>query len=310
MAARKKSSGLNRRSGTKVLLMVLPYLCLVFLFSYLPLWGWAFSFFNYKPGRPLLSCEFVGFYHYTRLFTNEILRMQLLNSIVNTLGIVGIGWIFAPLPMIFAIFLSEMRSKVFKRTVQTLTTLPHFISWAIVYSLMFGMLNVNTGVVNKILVRIGLLAEPVNFLASPNHIWFKMYMLSAWKGLGWSAIIYIAAIAGIDQTLYEAAYVDGVNRWQKIWYITVPGLLPTFFVIFIISIGSFLSTGMEQYLIFQNSMNKDSIQVLDLYVYNIGISKGQISYGTAVGVMKSVISVFMFSGANSLSKVIRGESVF
>jgi len=292
----------------QVFFMALPFLCIIFIFNYLPLWGWAFAFFNYRPGLSLLDCEFVGFSHFTRLFGNPVLFSQLINSLKNTLGIVSIGWLFSPLPMLFAILLSEVRFKIYQRVVQTITTLPNFVSWIIVYSLMFSLLNVNTGAVNELLSFLGF--PRVNFLISSDNVWFKMWLIGAWKGLGWSAIIYFAAIAGIDKTLFEAAMVDGANRIQKIWYITLPCLLPTYFVLFIISIGSFLSTGMEQYLIFQNPLNKESIEVLDLYVFNIGITRGQISFGTAIGMMKSTISIIMFSAANVLSKYIRGESVF
>lgn len=309
MKTRKKSS-LMRRSGWKAFFMLIPVLVFVFVFSYLPLWGWAYAFFNYKPGIPLFECEFVGWDHFKRLFGNGILRDQLLNSLKNTLGIVGIDWATCWLTMVFAIFLSEIRSRKFQKIVQTVTTMPNFISWVIVYAILFGILNTGTGVLNKVLEQLQLIDQPINFLASSDHVWTMMWAISRWKGTGWGAIVYMSAIVGIDQQLYEAAIVDGANRWQKIWYITIPGLMPTFFVLLIMSIGSFLSTGMEQYMVFQNSMNKEAIEVLDLYVYNIGISKGQISYGTALSMMKSVIALIMFSGANALSKLIRKESVF
>lgn len=300
----------KKRDGMKLFLMLLPCLLFVFVFSYLPLWGWSYSFYNYKPGRSLANSEFVGWAHYTRLFGNPVYRRQLLEVMRNTLAMAGLGLLFSPLTPAFAIFMSEIGSTRYRKFVQTVTTLPHFISWVIMYSLMFFMLNVNTGFFNNLLISMGVIKTPVNYLVSDKHVWLTMQGYSIWKGIGWGAIVYLAAISGIDQELYEAAMIDGAGRMQRIWHITVPGLIETYFVLLIISFGNFLNTGMEQYYAFQNAMNQDYIQVLDLYVYNQGIRGGQISYGTAIGVMKSLVALVLFSAANTLSKRVRGQSVF
>ncbi len=306
----KKPASAVQRDGVKLFFMLLPCLIFVFLFSYLPLWGWSYSFFNYKPGKALLDCEFVGWDHFTRLFGNPVLRRQLIMVLRNTLAMAGLGVLFSPLTPVFAICMSELTNRRYRKIVQTLTTLPHFISWTIMYSLVFFMLNVNTGFINNLLVQTGVLDQPVNFLVSQDHVWLTMQGYGLWKGLGWGAIVYMAAIAGIDQELYEAAMIDGAGRLQRIWYITVPGLVETYFVLLIISFGNFLNTGMEQYYVFQNAMNQDYIQVLDLYVYNQGIKGGQVSYATAIGTMKSLIALVLFTFANILSKKVRGTSVF
>ena len=306
----EKSASAVQRDGVKLFFMLLPCLIFVFLFSYLPLWGWSYSFFNYKPGKALLDCEFVGWDHFTRLFGNPVLRRQLIMVLRNTLAMAGLGVLFSPLTPVFAICMSELTNRRYRKIVQTLTTLPHFISWTIMYSLVFFMLNVNTGFINNLLVQTGVLDQPVNFLVSQDHVWLTMQGYGLWKGLGWGAIVYMAAIAGIDQELYEAAMIDGAGRLQRIWYITVPGLVETYFVLLIISFGNFLNTGMEQYYVFQNAMNQDYIQVLDLYVYNQGIKGGQVSYATAIGTMKSLIALVLFTFANILSKKVRGTSVF
>lgn len=306
----KKSASAVQRDGVKLFFMLLPCLIFVFLFSYLPLWGWSYSFFNYKPSKALLDCEFVGWDHFTRLFGNPVLRRQLIMVLRNTLAMAGLGVLFSPLTPVFAICMSELTNRRYRKIVQTLTTLPHFISWTIMYSLVFFMLNVNTGFINNLLVQTGVLDQPVNFLVSQDHVWLTMQGYGLWKGLGWGAIVYMAAIAGIDQELYEAAMIDGAGRLQRIWYITVPGLVETYFVLLIISFGNFLNTGMEQYYVFQNAMNQDYIQVLDLYVYNQGIKGGQVSYATAIGTMKSLIALVLFTFANILSKKVRGTSVF
>ena len=306
----KKPASAVQRDGVKLFFMLLPCLIFVFLFSYLPLWGWSYSFFNYKPGKALLDCEFVGWDHFTRLFGNPVLRRQLIMVLRNTLAMAGLGVLFSPLTPVFAICMSELTNRRYRKIVQTLTTLPHFISWTIMYSLVFFMLNVNTGFINNLLVQTGVLDQPVNFLVSQDHVWLTMQGYGLWKGLGWGAIVYMAAIACIDQELYEAAMIDGAGRLQRIWYITVPGLVETYFVLLIISFGNFLNTGMEQYYVFQNAMNQDYIQVLDLYVYNQGIKGGQVSYATAIGTMKSLIALVLFTFANILSKKVRGTSVF
>ncbi|MEM5781185.1 MAG: ABC transporter permease subunit, partial [Lawsonibacter sp.] len=163
-----------------------------------------------------------------------------------------------------------------------------------------------------VLLRVGLIQAPVAYLNSGEHIWLKMWMWNTWKGLGWGAIMYLAAIAGIDQELYEAAKVDGAGRWRQIRHITIPGLLPTFFVLLLLSISNIVNNGMEQYLVFQNAMNKSAIEVLDLYVFNISLgsrSSNTISMATAIGLLKSLVSIVLLFLANNFSKLVRGESI-
>lgn len=289
----------------KLFLYVLP--CLIFIFKYLPLWGWSYAFFQYKPGRDLFKCAFVGLQNFTALFGNAVMRNNLLRVLRNTFGIQILNYLLMPVPMLFAIFLSEIKSTKFQKAVQTLTTLPHFISWVIMFSLATSLFG-NSGVVNAVLKNFG--AEGINILTSDQHVWLIQSLLALWKSLGWSAIIYFAAITGLDQEVYEAAMVDGASRWQKIRYITIPLLIPTFFVLLIMGIGNFLNSGIDQFLAFGNAMNKEYIEVLDLYVYNLGIGNGQISFSVAVGMMKSVVAVVLFALANFASKKVRGTSVF
>lgn len=192
--------------------------------------------------------------------------------------------------------------------VQVVTTLPNFISWVILFSLATALCGSN-GLINTLLQNAGSTAQ-VNILNTNQHVWLTQVLLQTWKSTGWSAIIYFSALAGIDQSLYEAAMVDGAGRMQRIWHITLPSLIPTYFVLLIISIGNFLNTGIDQYLAFGNALNKQSIEVLDLYTYNLGIGSGQISFGVAVGIMKSVVALVLFSIANLASKKVRGTSVF
>lgn len=221
-----------------------------------------------------------------------------------------LGILTSVLPMGFAILLSEIKNKPFRKFVQTSVTIPNFISWVLVYSIAYVMFSVNDGFVNRMLVSMGILDQGVNFLASPNHVWLTMTAWGLWKGLGWNAIMYIAALTSIDDELYEAAKIDGAGRFQLIRHITVPGLLPTFFVLLILSIANLLNNGMEQYYIFQNAMNKESIEVLDLYVYNQGMVGYNYSFSTAVSMLKSVVSIVLLFFANTTSRLVRGESVF
>lgn len=292
----------------KLFLYVLPCLVFIFIFKYLPLWGWSYAFFQYKPGRSLLDCAFVGWQNFTALFGNAIMRSNLLRVLRNTFAIQFLNYILMPVPMLFAIFLSEIKSTKFQKAVQTLTTLPHFISWVIMFSLATSLFG-SSGVINSVLAKAGV-EQGINILTTDQHVWLIQALLNLWKSLGWNAIIYFAAITGLDQEIYEAAMVDGASRWQKIRYITIPLLIPTFFVLLVMGIGNFLNSGIDQFLAFGNAMNKDYIEVLDLYVYNLGIGNGQISFSVAVGMMKSVVAVVLFAAANFASKKIRGTSVF
>ena len=305
-----KRKAFYKQSGFRLFLMILPLLALVFVFSYMPLYGWIYALFDYKPGRPLFDCEFVGLYNFTRMFSDIYYFEDLVRVMKNTLGMSLIGMATSPLPMLFAVFLAEIKCMPFRKTAQTLTTIPNFISWVLVYSIAYAMFSVNDGFVNRLLMELGITDEGINFLASADHIWFKMWLWSTWKGPGWSAIVYIAAIAGIDQEQYEAAEVDGASRFQKMWYVTIPGLLPTFFVLLILSVGNMINNGMDQYFVFQNPMNKEHIEVLDLYVYNQGMVGINYSYSTAVSILKSLVSITLFLVSNLFSRFVREESVF
>ncbi|KQN98923.1 putative aldouronate transport system permease protein [Paenibacillus algorifonticola] len=291
-------------------LMALPFLVLAFLFSYLPLYGWIYAFYDYRPGIPLSASEFMGFDWFTSMISNEIQRQEVLRVLRNTFAISSLNIATSVLPVIFAVFLVELRSTRFKKIVQTLTTLPNFISWVLVYSFAFMLFSVDNGFLNNLLLDLGWISRPLNILASDDHTWMAMTLWSVWKGLGWGAIMYIAAITGIDQEIYEAARVDGAGRFRLMWHVTVPGIMPTFFVLLLLSIGNFINNGMEQFYVFQNAMNTNHIEVLDLYVYNIGMTNSNFGFATAVSMLKSLVSLFLLFVANSMSKIIRGDSIF
>lgn len=292
-------------------LLIMPFLALCFVFSYLPLWGWRYGLYDFKPGLGLSAKNFVGFKWFRYLLQNSATSSDILRVLKNTLAMSGLGLVTSVFPLIFAIFLSEIKTVRYRKIVQTLTTIPNFISWVLVYAFAFALFSTE-GFINTVLVDLGVVKEGVNFLLSGDHIWMKMLAWGLWKGLGWGAIIYLAAISGIDQQLYEAATVDGAGRFKKMWYITVPGLMPTFFVLLMLAIAGILSNGMDQYFVFKNSANKTNIEVLDLYVYLLGLGgsgTGNIPLATVVGMVKSIVSIVLLFMANGLSKLIRKESI-
>lgn len=291
----------------RLFLMMLPIIVLAFVFCYLPLFGWRYAFFDYKSGETLSMDKFVGFKWFKALFNTTATKKDVLRVVKNTLAMSGLGIATSWVPMVFAIFLSEIKNTAFRRIVQTFTTIPNFISWVLVYAIALAIFSTD-GFINTFLTSIG---HPTmtNYLMSDSHMWLKMLAWGLWKGLGWSAIIYIASISGIDQQLYEAATVDGAGRFAKMWYITIPELIPTYMVLLLMSIANILSNGMEQYLVFSNAINKNNIEVLDLYVYNLGITSGLIPISTVIGMVKSIISVILLFAANSVSKLVRGESI-
>ena len=292
--------------GYREFLYVLPFIILVLIFAYYPLYGWIYAFYDYKPPAPLSKDLFVGFKWFHYMVDNEIKRKQLFQVLLNTFAVSGLSMLFSWFPMMFAVFLNEIKCEPYKKFVQTVTTLPNFISWVLVYSIAFCVFN-TTGVVNTLAVQWGILDKPVAFLNSSEHIWFKMWLWLTWKNAGWAAIMYIAAITGIDEELIDAAKVDGANRWKTIWHITIPSILPTYLVLLFLNMANFLSNGMEQFYVFQNNFNKDYIQVLDLYVYNLAMGSGGYSLSTAIGVLKSLVSIILLCTMNGIAKLTRGE---
>ncbi len=294
----------------QLFMMLLPFLVLILLFSYLPLWGLRYAFYNYHPGDALSKDNFVGWYWFTFLFKNPATVKDIIRVLRNTLAMSGLGIATSWCPMVFAMFLAEIRSTTARRVIQTLTTVPNFISWVLVYAIAVCIFSTD-GFISSLMVHSGVWSGGVNMLMSGSHTWLKMLGWGMWKGLGWSAIMYIAAITGIDQQLYEAATVDGAGRFQKMWHVTLPELIPTYMVLLLLSIAGILSNGLEQYYCFRNTTNADSIEVLDLYVYLLGIGSGNpsIPLSTVVGLIKSLVSVALLFGANAISKVVRGRSI-
>jgi len=292
--------------GFQEFLYILPFIIIVLIFSYYPLYGWVYAFFDYKPPKPLSKELFVGLKWFKQMVENPVKVKQVLGVLRNTFAISGISLLFSWFPMIFAVFLNEIKCVPFKKFVQTVTTIPNFISWVLVYSIAFSVLS-SAGVVNTILQNLGVIDSPILFLQSAEHVYFKQWLWLTWKNAGWAAIMYIAAITGIDEELIEAARVDGANRMQIIRHITIPSILPTYFVIVMLNLANFLTNGMEQFYVFQNSFNKEYIQVLDLYVYNLAMGAGGYSLSVAISILKTIVSIILLTATNKFSKLVRGE---
>ena len=296
----------KRRSYIEFL-YILPFLILVALFSYFPLYGWIYAFHDYRPPFPITNETFVGFKWFATIVNNPVRLKNVIRVLRNTFAMSGISLFFSWFPMVFAVFLNEIKCKPFRKFVQTVTTLPNFISWVLVFAFAFTLFGTN-GAVNSVLQDLGFISKPISFLKSTDHLWFKMWLWLTWKNAGWAAIMYLAAISGIDEQMIEAAKVDGATRMQIIWHITIPSLLPTYFVIVMLNLANFLSNGMEQYYVFQNAFNQDYIEVLDLYVYNMATSgTGMYPLSTAISILKSLVSVVLLFITNTASKLIRGE---
>lgn len=307
--AQKSNFLFHNKTATKkdyrLLLLILPFIALVIMFTYVPLFGWIFAFFDYKPGVPLFKCEFVGLDYFKLILSDHIDMFPVMR---NTIIFALLGYLAAPLPMIFGICLNEIKFEKFKKLVQTVTTFPNFISWTIVFSLAFQMFSFD-GVVSNVLMQLGLSDKPYSILADAGAVYWFQTFIGLWKGLGWSAIIYLAAISGIEQEIYDVAAVDGAGRFSIIWHITIPSILPTFIVLQLLAISSFVGVGFDQFFIFKNPFVAEKIEVIDVYTYRIGYLNGDYSYGTAISVMKSVISISLLFFTNFLSKKIRGNSI-
>ena len=292
------------RKDYKLLYYALPFMIIVLLFNYVPIFGWIYAFFDYVPGVKLNDSEFVGLEYFKLIFTDA----NVWRSLTNTFVFAILGILFSPLPMFFAILLNEVKNGPVRKIVQTFTTLPNFISWVIIFSLAFTLFS-SDGLITTMLLKIGIGTDGQNLLGDGKAVYVFQSLLGLWKGLGWSSIIYLAAIAGIDQEQYEAARVDGAGYFRCAIHITMPAMIGTFVVLFILNIGNFLNTGYEQYLLFKNSMTADNIEVLDLYAYRIGLENMDYSYGVAISIIKSVVSVILVTFANLVAKKARGSAV-
>ncbi|MBN2618250.1 MAG: sugar ABC transporter permease [Spirochaetales bacterium] len=289
-----------------LLMMALPAFVWMIIFNYIPMYGIIIAFQNYRIIKPIIGQPFIGFDHFVELFTSG----DFTNVMKNTLGISFLRlFIGFPLPIIFAILLNEIKRVPFKRFIQTVSYLPHFLSWAVLGGIMVNWLS-DVGFVNEILIKMGFIREPIFFLAEPSMFWGITVASDIWKELGWGAIIYLAAISGIDPSLYEAATVDGANRFQKMIHITLPSIAPTISIFLILAISGMLNTNFDQVLVLRNSLNQSHSDVIDVFVYRTGMMGGRFSYAQAIGLFKSVVALILLGGANKITKQVSGHSLY
>lgn len=295
------------RSRLMLTLYALPFLVLVVMFCYVPLLGWSYAFFQVRLGLPLANSKFVGLANFQYILRDLRNVRQVLN---NTFVFYGLQLLNSVVPVVLAVMISEVPGRRYKKLVQTTTTLPNFISWVIVYSFAFSLFS-SQGLVNDILVSLGVIEKPYLILQNRGAVYWFQNTMTIWKNSGWTSIIYLAAITGIDGELYDAASVDGAGRVNKIFHITLPGIAPTYAVLLLLSAGNMLTVGFDQYLLFDNPFTRTNIQVLDLYIYFVGLqsSAPDIAYATAIGMLKTVISVILLFTVNFISKKVRGSSL-
>lgn len=288
----------NFKKEKHIWIICIPIIIWVLTFAYYPMYGMLIAFFHYTPGKSILSCDWAGLFYFKQFFNAP----EFFNILRNTLAISGLNLLFAfPAPIILALLINEMGNKHFKKIVQSISYLPYFISWVVTASLIYTFLSTD-GLLPVILQKLGLLNREISFLGEGKYFWTIITSANIWKGVGFSSILYLSAIAGIDKELYDAAEVDGVNRFGKVWHITLPGIRTTIILLLILQIGSILNAGFEQQLLLGSPQTREYWDVIDTYAYRYGIQLGRYSYGMAVGLFKSAIGLTLVFLANRLSK--------
>ncbi|WP_110929938.1 ABC transporter permease [Paenibacillus bouchesdurhonensis] len=307
--AREKRSFRNR-DQLSLQSMIIPGILFILIFTFIPLYGViiAFKDYNIVTGiQGIFSSEWVGLANFKEFISD----INFWNMLRNTLGINLLGLIITfPVTILFALFLNELTFPRFKKLTQTITYLPHFISWSIFGGLIINILSPSNGVLNYLLVNFGIISEPIHFLAEKDYFWMLAVLTNLVKELGWGAILYLAAIASIDQEMYEAAYMDGASRFRRIWHITLPAITGTIVILLVFSISNILNSGFDQFFVLQNPLNIDASEVIDTYVYKVGLREFRMEYATAVGLMKTVIALFLLYLANFIAKKITGKGIF
>lgn len=290
--------------------MILPGVLFILVFTFIPLYGVIIAFKDYSIVTGIggiFSSEWVGLANFREFVTDINFR----NMLRNTLGINGLSLLINfPITILFALLLNELTLPRFKKLTQTITYLPHFISWSIFGGLIINILSPSNGIVNYLLLQFGLVSEPIHFLGEAQYFWLLAVLTQLVKDLGWSAILYLAAIASIDQEMYEAAYMDGASRFRRIWHITLPAITGTIVILLVFAVSNILNSGFDQFFVLQNPLNIDYSEVIDTYVYKVGLREFRMEYATAVGLMKTVIALFLLYFANFAAKKMTGKGIF
>jgi ABC-type polysaccharide transport system, permease component len=289
-----------------LLLFIMPCIVWLAIFCYGPMGGIIIAFKDYKLSKGVFGSDWVGLLYFKHFFTSPIT----MNVVRNTVAISLIKLVFGfPIPIIFALLLNEIKNRYYYKTIQTISYLPHFLSWAICIVLFTTLFSVDGGIVNNVLGKLfGI--TPVNFFTDPKLVWPMAYLTEMWKETGWNAIIYIAALTGIEQSLYEAAEMDGATKWQRLWHISLPGIRSTIAILLIMATGGILNANFDQLYLMRNDAVLDTIEVIDTYVYQRSIFNMEYSFGTAMGLMKSIINIALLLITNQIIKKMNEESLF
>ncbi|GIP25012.1 ABC transporter permease [Paenibacillus sp. J23TS9] len=303
----KQRTLLRRLLNQKYLqVMALLGVAWIIIFSYIPMYGVIIAFKQYVITHSISDAPWVGLENFKAFLDDDELPKVIWNTLGMSFFKLLIGF---PLPILFALFLNELRSLRLKKAVQTISYLPHFLSWVILGGILATWLA-DVGIINHILMGLHIIKEPISYLAEPSYFWSIIITSDIWKELGWSAIIYLAAIAGVSPDLYEAATIDGAGRFQKMWYVTLPGIKGTVSILFILAISGVLNSNFDQILVLRNSLNESASNVIDIYVYQTGLVNSRYSYSAAVGLIKSLIALVLLLIANSVSKKLNETSLF
>ncbi|SEU18012.1 sugar ABC transporter permease [Paenibacillus sp. NFR01] len=290
-----------------LLILTLPVVLWMIVFNYIPMYGLIIAFQEYTPFQGFIHSPWLGFGNFRELFADPTFRESLYNTFKISIAKLVFGF---PAPVILALLLNELVFKRFKRIVQSLTYLPYFVSWVLVVGFMYTLLDPDTGVISKLLVNLGVIGSDTMLMGDSKSFLVLVVFTEIWKNIGWNSIIYLAAIAGIDPQLYEAAVVDGANRFRRVWHITLPALKPTIIILLILSIGGLVNSNFDQMFMMQNSMTQDAANVLSVYSYKMGLVSGRFSYGTAIGLFQSIVAFVLMYIANFTSNKITKESLF
>ncbi len=309
MASKKKKRNITWKEMKKQkVLLIWSFVIVIYgvIFCYLPLAGWVMAFQNYKPKDGLFHSAFIGLAKFKQLFSDT----TFLRVIRNTLGMGVINLVVTfIMAIVFAILLNEVKSNGGKKVVQTISYLPHFLSWIIVTGILHDALS-STGIINELLLKFHLLDQPLNFFAHPKFFWPIVAFANVWKETGWNSIIYLSAITAIDPSLYEAANIDGAGRWARIRYVTLPGIKPTIMILLLMNVGNVLNAGFEIQYLLGNGLVKSVSETIDIYVLKWGISQNDFAIGTAAGIFKSFVSIVLIIIANQIAKKNGEERLF
>lgn len=286
--------------------MALPFVIHLIIFRYIPIVGWVMAFQDYKPARGLFAQKWVGFEQFRILFSDLAFYRILRNTLAMAAIKLVLGTVFS---ILVAVLVNETRSKFARRSVQTISYLPHFVSWVVAANIFLNVLSPDSGILNNILMAFGIIKEPVLWLGVPEYFWHIIGWSHVWKECGFGAIIYLSAMTAIDPQIYEAADIDGARRLQRIRYITLPGIKATFIILLIMNIGHLLDAGFEQQYLLQNGLVQDYSEVFTIYIMKYGLKMMRYSYAAAAGIFKSVVSIILIFSANRLAARLGEETL-